>query len=117
MEAMKNLLLPLILLAVAPGAQGQTQGQALTIPFHTANNLILLDVSVDGKSATLALDTGATYTYLVPRFSPGWKAEVARASTHGMYYATDIKLEIAGQRWFQWHVLVDDVAEKVHVHI
>lgn len=92
-------------------------GQTISIPFHTANNLILLDMSIDGKPATLVLDTGATYTYLVPRFSPGWKAEAARANTRGTYYATDVKLEVAGRQWSQWHVLVDDVSTKVSLRI
>jgi hypothetical protein len=52
--------LALLLLAPLAPAQGSTY----TVPFHGVNGLILLDLRVNGKAASMLLDTGSNVTLL-----------------------------------------------------
>jgi Aspartyl protease len=49
------------LFAVAAVAR---EGETYRVPFHTINGMILLDAVVDGKPASLLLDTGANNTII-----------------------------------------------------
>lgn len=40
--------------------------QTVTIPLHSENNLLIINVFVDGRPASLILDTGAESTFLTP---------------------------------------------------
>ena len=54
-------LLALFLLTTSSLAQDR---KTITIPFHSVNGLILLDVKVNGKASVMLMDTGANVTLL-----------------------------------------------------
>ena len=54
----------LVLLLLCPLAVPQDH-KTYRVPFHTARNLVLLDVTLDGKPAVLMLDTGAQDSFRV----------------------------------------------------
>ena len=59
-----GLLLGLMLASLlCPSAHGQER-TALTIPFHSAENLILLDAELNGRPATFLLDTGSNVSFV-----------------------------------------------------
>ena len=45
---------------------GRAAAQTVTIPFHLAENLPIVNVFVDGRTATVILDTGSQATFLTP---------------------------------------------------
>ncbi len=42
--------------------------QTVTLPFHSQGDLLFINVFVEGRSASLILDTGARSTFLTPEF-------------------------------------------------
>lgn len=56
---MKNLLTVSLLLILATPVCTLAQPTTFSIPFHTANGLILVDGQLNGKPAVFLLDTGA----------------------------------------------------------
>lgn len=57
--------------------------RVFTVPFHTVNGLILLDVKVNGKPAVMLMDVGANVTLLrhAPRNAVTVELEPSRAVT------------------------------------
>ena len=65
---------PFVLLTALPllatVALAQPQQHTFTVPFHTANNLILLDAQLNGKPAVFLLDTGSNVSFVDMHSAP-----------------------------------------------
>ena len=82
-------MVPVLLLALPCLAQ-QT-AKTYRVPFHSVNGLILLDAEVNGKRATLLLDTGAGRTVVSLASAPllQWRSNEA---LHGK--AVQVKVDL-----------------------
>lgn len=56
----------LLSIAVALSLTHSATALTVTIPFHSEENLVIIKVFVDGRPASLILDTGAESTFLTP---------------------------------------------------
>ncbi len=56
---MKLLLLTSLLLCVSGVARGQAVREQIRVPFKVQNGAILIETSINGKPATLLIDSGA----------------------------------------------------------
>lgn len=100
------------LLFFASIASAQQTEQPLRIPFRTDNNMILVDVTVNGAKAVLMLDTGSTRTALNPEFVGVGKSDAVRAIHQGVHLHRTVNLQIAKHYWVNWQVLVVDIADR-----
>src|SRR6266481_3770454 len=53
-------------MALAVSLSHASAAQTVTTPFHSEDNLLIINVFVEGRSASLILDTGAKSTFLTP---------------------------------------------------
>lgn len=98
-------------------ALAQESSRTFRIPFHTVNNMILLDATVNGKPASLLLDTGADATILSPQAS-GLSTVKLRALTatkttgaNGEYVKSRVDLRLAERHWIEREILVMDLSD------
>ena len=99
-----------LLLAVSLHAQ---ERKAFTLPFHSINTLILLDATVNGKPATLLLDTGANRTLISNRYGgPKLKpSQRNRAGITGESVRATVNLSLESHMWAGQTVTVMDLHE------
>jgi hypothetical protein len=108
----------LLLFSGAVSAQQRT----FTIPFRTVGGMILLDAVVDGKAASLLLDTGANNTIISPQ-AAGLVAKLdalkatKTTGAAGEYVKARVDLRLAERHWIDRAVLVMDLQEFSAVRI
>ncbi len=113
------LLFALLFSGVFTGVVSAQEQQPRTfrIPFHSVNGMILLDATVNGKPASLLLDTGADATILSPQAS-GLSTVKLRAltankttGTNGEYVKSRVDLRLAEGHWIEREILVMDLSD------
>ena len=62
----KRILLAGFSLLCSMALLNPAAAQTVTIPFHFEDNLLIVNVFVDGRTATVILDTGSQSTFLTP---------------------------------------------------
>jgi len=113
MPSKHGLILILLLLAARPGS---AQPGVVRVPFRSVNSLILVEAIVNGRPATLLLDTGANKTILNAK-AYGIAHLRARQPVHrgpgivGNALRLRVDLEIANQFLFSQEVSVMDLGE------
>ena len=82
----------------------QQPAKTFRVPFHSVNGMILLDATVNGKPATLLLDTGANLTIVSPQLcdvNTRLRALTATKTTgaEGEYVKGRVDLRLANRHW------------------
>lgn len=79
--------------------------RTFTVPFHTVKDLILLDATVNGKPASLLLDTGANNS-IVDVHSAGFDGlkldalrSTGKAGAEGACAVREVKLSLEHRSW------------------
>ena len=97
------LAVTFLCLVFAGVASAQEQARTFKIPFHSVNNLILLDAKVNGKPAALLLDTGAQFAMVDPHaigLVVNLRAfELATRGARGEYVKHIAELDLGGFHW------------------
>ena len=88
------------------------------VPFHTVHGMILMDAVVDGKPASLLLDTGANNTIVSPQAVGvatvqlrALQATQAGTGAEGDYVIREADVRLAERRWINRRVLVMDLTD------
>ena len=109
-------MLPVCYLALAIAAPAQ-EHKTFVVSFHTVNGLILLDGQLNGKPASLLLDTGANNS-VVDVHSAGFdglKLDALRstgaAGAEGDCAVREVKLSLEHRSWLNRRVCVMDLSD------
>ena len=62
----KHIVMAVFSLLCSMMPWNRAAAQAITIPFYSEDNLLIVNVFVDGRIATVVLDTGSQSTFLTP---------------------------------------------------
>ena len=100
------------------GLAAQEQPRTFRIPFRTVNGMVLLDAVVNGKPASLLLDTGANNTIISPQAAGlatvqlrALQATQAGTGAEGDAVACEVDLRLAERHWLNRRVLVMDLSD------
>jgi hypothetical protein len=107
--------------------RAQAGAQSFTVPFHMVRSMILVEAQVNGRPATLLLDTGANNTIVSPQVAglnagqlKALQATRAGTGSEGDWIAARVDLRLGSQRWVHRSVLVmnlDDASKRMGTRI